>query len=264
MGVLPSHWAHTGNPAPIAAPQPVPAQAAPGCNHGGWRCQRADPFRGQPWRNRLRVRWIPVAFVRPDSLGMAVSILYAAHPRQTLDLNEGHYDFRTRRGGMLPAFQIPPAQAAAIRGNTALWRRVFGVTPMILYPSATGMRGLFSLPNPQQLRMVFQAGRQQKELQRHEDHHCIPDMPPKGCIKQPASGSMLRRNDDAGAGVLGDHFSDAGLHGRQSRVGSRFFRWHRLFRLRRFGHCAPADMCSSQTNACCAPRQTARPRHKCT
>ena len=25
----------------------------------------------QPWQNRLRVRWIPVAFVRPDSLGMA-------------------------------------------------------------------------------------------------------------------------------------------------------------------------------------------------
>ena len=113
----------------------------------------------QPWRNRLRVRWIPVAFVRPDSLGMAASILYAVHPRQALDLNEGHYDFRTRRGGMLPAFQIPPAQAAAIRGNTALWRRVFGVTPMILYPSATGMRGLFSLPDPQQLRMVFQAAR---------------------------------------------------------------------------------------------------------
>ena len=116
----------------------------------------------QPWQNRLRVRWIPVAFVRPDSLGMAVGILYAAHPWQAMGLNESHYDFRTRRGGMLPAFQIPPAQAAAIRGNTALWRRVFGVTPMILYPSATGMRGLFSLPNPQQLRMVFQVAQAAK------------------------------------------------------------------------------------------------------
>jgi len=58
-----------------------------------------------------------------------------------------------------------PDPARAGSGHSGKYRLVapgFGVTPMILYPSATGMRGLFSLPNPQQLHMVFQAAQAAK------------------------------------------------------------------------------------------------------
>ncbi|WP_226833942.1 hypothetical protein [Acidithiobacillus ferrooxidans] len=51
-----------------------------------------------------------------------------------------------------------------------------------------------------------------------------PDIQP-GSTRYPSSESMLRRNDDACVGILGDHFGSVGLHGRQGRIGLRFLRF---------------------------------------
>ena len=108
------------------------------------------------WHDHLRVRWIPVAFIRNNSLNMAVSILNAKHPGQVLNYNEKHYHFTARRGAVLPRLQVSPAQSAAIEDNTVFWRQRFDITPMILYPTPHGIRGMFALPDKHHLQIIYQ------------------------------------------------------------------------------------------------------------
>ena len=55
-------------------------------------------------RKRLRIKWVPVAFIRPTSLNMAAQILASKSPVKALDFNEQHYDFALHEGGLLPSF----------------------------------------------------------------------------------------------------------------------------------------------------------------
>lgn len=49
----------------------------------------------QKWHDNLIVKWIPVAFVHPSSLGMAARVFSAKDPQKVLAFNEEHYDLKT-------------------------------------------------------------------------------------------------------------------------------------------------------------------------
>ena len=102
----------------------------------------------------MRIRWVPVALVRPSSLAMAAHIVYSRHPRQMLAMNESHFNFKTHRGGVLPAFRVSPARAAAIHQSTELLVRNIGALPATLYPSKTGINVSFGTPNSQQVTLI--------------------------------------------------------------------------------------------------------------
>ena len=55
-----------------------------------------------------------------------------------------------------------------------------------------------------------------------------------GYIKQTREQSIGCGNGDARASILCLQFGDARLHGSSRSIGLCFFRWHRLFHLRRF------------------------------
>jgi hypothetical protein len=128
----------------------------------------------QAWHDYLRIRWIPVAFIRRESLNMAVSILNAKHPRQALNYNEKHYNFVTRRGAVLPMLQVSPAQSAVIQDNTAFWRQRFDITPMILYQTPNGVRGMFGLPDKQHLQMIYRNTLRICKMQDQKVHRAPP------------------------------------------------------------------------------------------
>lgn len=105
----------------------------------------------RPWRKTVRIHWVPVAFLRPSSVGIAAAILSAPDPAQALDANERAYDFRSHTGGMLPVMGVPGPARAAILRDTALWRTNFGITPTVLFPTRSGVCDMVALPSPVQI-----------------------------------------------------------------------------------------------------------------
>lgn len=87
---------------------------------------------------RLRIRFVLVGIVRPDSTARAASILAAADPGQALAENETRFDRRREEGG----FPIAPrAQIARFLGvvtnNSATMDMAGGIgTPTLVYCSA--------------------------------------------------------------------------------------------------------------------------------
>ncbi|MBU2752477.1 thioredoxin fold domain-containing protein [Acidithiobacillus thiooxidans] len=106
----------------------------------------------QPWSARVRMRWVPVAFLRPSSLPMAATLLASKHPAQQLTQNEQHYQFRTRTGGILPLAQPPAGLLQQVRRNTALWLANFDVTPTLLYRGPHKLHDALGFPSHAQLR----------------------------------------------------------------------------------------------------------------
>ncbi len=109
----------------------------------------------KPWRQHFRVRWVPVAYVRPSSLGRAVALLQAPHPAQALAVNEGHFDYAAHRGGLIPAYQPPAALRAAVRRNTRFWKRELSTLPACFYQGQQGPHLLVGVPSAPQWHKLY-------------------------------------------------------------------------------------------------------------
>ena len=83
--------------------------------------------------SEIRIRWVPVAFVRPATLNKAAAIISAPDPAKALTLNETHFDSVHHEGGLLPLYTVAPGLAEAIRGSTRRWRTLVGLLPAMLY-----------------------------------------------------------------------------------------------------------------------------------
>ncbi|MBB1060039.1 hypothetical protein [Marilutibacter spongiae] len=85
----------------------------------------------------LPVKWLPVAYFKPDSAALANRILAARDPAAELKTNYQNYDARARHGGLpaaAPSARLP-ADYAAIR---TLWTQWGGFTPMVVVRRADG------------------------------------------------------------------------------------------------------------------------------
>lgn len=87
----------------------------------------------------LQVRWIPVAYQQPSSVGRAAAIMQAPDRAAAMRLNETGYDASKYDGAITPSADVPPALAAQFEANTALMR-AFGApgTPLVVWKSPDG------------------------------------------------------------------------------------------------------------------------------
>jgi len=87
----------------------------------------------------LQVRWIPVAYQQPSSVGRAAAIVQAPDRAAALRLNETGYDASTYDGAITPSADVPAALAAQFEANTALMR-AFGApgTPLVVWKTSSG------------------------------------------------------------------------------------------------------------------------------
>lgn len=87
----------------------------------------------------LQVRWIPVAYQQPSSVGRAAAIMQAPDRAAAMRLNENGYDASKYDGAITPSADVPPALAAQFEANTALMR-AFGApgTPLVVWKSPDG------------------------------------------------------------------------------------------------------------------------------
>lgn len=68
--------------------------------------------------NSIRIRWIPVAFLKPDSVGKAEAILSAKNPVAALASHEATFDEDTETGGISPLTAGNPGIREFIHANT--------------------------------------------------------------------------------------------------------------------------------------------------
>lgn len=82
---------------------------------------------------KLRIKVIPVGFLKPSSLPKAVAILSAKDPAKAWAFDEAHFDVKTEKGGIAPAKNLHVPATAVIEKNTQLLARTGEVaTPTVI------------------------------------------------------------------------------------------------------------------------------------
>jgi thiol:disulfide interchange protein DsbG len=86
-----------------------------------------------------QVRWVPVAYQQPSSVGRAAAIMQAPDRVAALRRNEVGYNAAKFEGAIQPATNVPKALAARLAANTRLMRS-FGApgTPAMAWKDAAG------------------------------------------------------------------------------------------------------------------------------
>jgi len=95
----------------------------------------------QPYEKAgLLVRWVPVAYQKPSSLGMAAAILLASDPAAALRQNETGYRPASYDGAIAALAEVPPAISKALQENMNLMR-AFGAqgTPALVWKEKSGI-----------------------------------------------------------------------------------------------------------------------------
>ena len=88
----------------------------------------------------LQVRWVPVAYQQPSSVGRAAAIMQAPDRAAALRENEVGYNAAKFDGGIAPLAKVPEALVAQLQANTRLMRS-FGApgTPALAWKDAGGI-----------------------------------------------------------------------------------------------------------------------------
>ena len=88
----------------------------------------------------LQVRWVPVAYQKPTSLGRAAAIMQAPDRAAALRANESGYDTAQYDGAIAPLSDVPPKLSAQIEANTELMQ-AFGApgTPALVWKDRAGV-----------------------------------------------------------------------------------------------------------------------------
>lgn len=83
---------------------------------------------------KIRVKVIPVGFLKPSSPAKAATILAAKNPAQAWANNEKNFNVHTEEGSTQPLATLPPADMADVHANTALLRKTGEeATPALLF-----------------------------------------------------------------------------------------------------------------------------------
>jgi len=95
----------------------------------------------QPYEKAgLQVWWVPVAYQKPSSVGMAAAILLASDPAAALRQNETGYRPASYDGAITALAEVPPAISKALQENMDLMR-AFGAqgTPALVWKEKSGI-----------------------------------------------------------------------------------------------------------------------------
>jgi len=87
----------------------------------------------------LQVRWVPVAYQQPSSVGRAAAIMQAPDRAAALRVNEIGYNAARFDGGIQPMDKVPRTLLAKLQANTQLMRK-FGApaTPALAWKDRDG------------------------------------------------------------------------------------------------------------------------------
>lgn len=98
----------------------------------------------QPVAKQLKIVWLPIGFLRPQSLPMATTILSAKDPVAAMSENET--SVATGGRGITPASTLDAAAEAKVKANTELFKKFNADSvPLIIYRNAkTGEVGQHS------------------------------------------------------------------------------------------------------------------------
>lgn len=69
---------------------------------------------------KLRVKIVPVGFLKADSLAKATTIMMSANPSKEWAYSEAHYNVAAEEGGVVPVKALSQKVENEIKGNTAL------------------------------------------------------------------------------------------------------------------------------------------------
>lgn len=72
----------------------------------------------QPYIDKVRIQWIPIAYMSKTSLGRAAAILAASDPSVALADNERNYDSEKKVGGYVIPKNLPDWALEAVKRNT--------------------------------------------------------------------------------------------------------------------------------------------------
>ena len=87
----------------------------------------------------LQVRWLPVAYQQPSSVGRAAAIMLAPDRIAALRTNEIEYKPAQFDGGIAPMDKVPATLAAQLQANTQLMRMFGGPgTPALVWKDRGG------------------------------------------------------------------------------------------------------------------------------
>ncbi len=92
---------------------------------------------------QLAVRLIIVAFMKPQSPGMAAAILQAKDPAKAFAADEKNFNVKTETGSIKPASDITAATKKKLQDNMAFMTKYrFVGTPVVSFKKADGSYGL--------------------------------------------------------------------------------------------------------------------------
>ncbi len=108
----------------------------------------------------LQVRWVPVAYQKDSSAGMAAAMLLARDPAAALKQNETGYRAESYDGAVKPV-GVPPDIAEALKQNMALMRALGAPgTPAIVWKSERGVEFRNAVPRLSELPRITGLPRQ--------------------------------------------------------------------------------------------------------
>lgn len=101
----------------------------------------------------LQVRWVPVAYQKDSSAGMAAAMLLAPVPATALRQNETRYRAKNYDGGIRPLSAVPRELQRALDDNLALMQSFGGQgTPVLVWKNAQGaIRTRIAMPKLSEL-----------------------------------------------------------------------------------------------------------------
>jgi len=101
----------------------------------------------------LAVRWIPVAFLKPSSMGKVYAILSSSNPLQMMAQNEANFNEGTEDGGIPPLTNPSARVRQQLQNNMAfLTEAQINATPALLYKTRQGVAKLdIGVSNPGKL-----------------------------------------------------------------------------------------------------------------
>jgi thiol:disulfide interchange protein DsbG len=93
----------------------------------------------EPYLDRVRIHWVPVAYINPMSTKRAAAILAASNPVDALETNERRYDFKRDEGGLPVPRNVPAWAIEKVEANTreSMHAKDLVATPILgfeLYP----------------------------------------------------------------------------------------------------------------------------------
>ena len=102
-------------------------------------------------------RWVPVAYLKPDSANRAATMLDATDPVQALETNEEKFDEANHQGGIAAAASVPSAVASQLERNDKIMQRIGSTaTPTILWKDDAGrVHDYEGLPPPDMLAEIL-------------------------------------------------------------------------------------------------------------